>query len=123
MDSPKGLAQHGKGGAVHGVGVHHGPGVGLVAIERGVQRPLAGGLADAVHNVGLQVRDDHVLRRGGEIVHAGGADGHQSLFRVADADIAAGSRAHFPAVFNNQLSFLLHQHNLLPPVFIFIFNF
>ena len=128
VDSPKGLAQHGKGGAVHGVGVHHGPGVGLVAIERGVQRPLAGGLPLTVHHLGVQVQNHNVLRRGGKIIHTGGAQRHEALFRVVNTDIAAGARAqagraHFPAVFNNQLSFLLHQHNLLPPVFIFIFNF
>ena len=60
-------------------------------VKQPVEVQLAGGLAFALHHLALQVGYHHILRGGGKIVHAGGADGHEAALPVKYAEIAEGS--------------------------------
>ena len=77
---------------------------------------LAGGLAAAVHaGTVFELQHGNIFGFGLEIIQAAGADGHQALFLVGDADVAAralgqASGNELLAVFNDEFAFLLHQH-------------
>ena len=85
-------------------------------IEDAVELMLAGGLALAVDDLAVRhVDDDDVLRLSLKIVQSAGADDHEALLAVADADVAAGALGQavgdqFFAVFYYEFSFFLHQH-------------
>ena len=109
LNAPSQAGEHGGEG---GVGVDHPVHILPPLVKQPVEVQLTGGLAFPLHHLALQIGHHHVLRGGGKIVHARGADGHEAPLPVKDAEVAEGSVGkagghQLFAVLHHQLPLLL----------------
>ena len=60
------------------------------AVHGEVHTHLNGGFTLALHNVAIQIRDDHIVCCDGVILHGAGSQIHKTGFGVAGTDVSPG---------------------------------